>query len=227
MGLLVAIEGIDGSGKGTQARQLVDRLQQENLQTELFSFPRYSETRFGTAIGTFLNGGFGPLANVHPQLAAVLYAGDRHESRELLQASLETCDVVVCDRYVPSNLAHQGARLPEPARSELIDWIEAIEYVVFDLPHPDQVIWLDVPVDVAGDLIALKAPRDYTDKQTDLQESDRAYQQVVRDVYRSLAATRNSWQQIECFAQGAVTPVDQIADHVWKIVSTRLSSSEN
>lgn len=226
MGLLVAIEGIDGSGKGTQARHLVDRLRQENFKTELFSFPRYSETRFGAAIGTFLNGGFGPLENVHPQLAAVLYAGDRHESRGLLQASLQACDVVVCDRYVSSNLAHQGARLEEPARGELIEWIEAVEHEAFDLPHPDRVIWLDVPVDLAGTLIAKKTPRDYTDKQADLQESDREYQQLVRDVYQDLAAERPGWQRIACVVGGAVRPVEDIADDVWNVVAERLSGSE-
>ncbi|MDC0176507.1 thymidylate kinase, partial [Planctomycetaceae bacterium] len=56
MSFLVAIEGIDGSGKGTQARQLVDRLTNNGVSTALLSFPRYSETLFGAAIGQFLNG---------------------------------------------------------------------------------------------------------------------------------------------------------------------------
>jgi dTMP kinase len=109
MAVLIAIEGIDGSGKGTQAQQLVERLNQHNTTACLLSFPRYSETLFGTTIGRFLDGDFGPLDAVAPELAATLYAGDRYESRGLLIDALDNHQVVVCDRYVPSNLAHQGS----------------------------------------------------------------------------------------------------------------------
>ena len=72
MTTLIAIEGIDGAGKGTQAAQLVQRLQESGRSATSIQFPRYSETTFGTAIGDFLNGRFGDLDTVHPQLAAVL-----------------------------------------------------------------------------------------------------------------------------------------------------------
>ena len=133
MSLLIAIEGIDGSGKGTQASRLVERLDTDGISCSLLSFPRYSETLFGESIGKFLNGDFGPLEAVAPQLAATLYAGDRFESRGMLLEALATQQVVVCDRYVPSNLAHQGSRVEDERQSELIEWIETIEYDVFQL----------------------------------------------------------------------------------------------
>ena len=136
MSLLIAIEGIDGSGKGTQASRLVERLDTDGISCSLLSFPRYSETLFGESIGKFLNGDFGPLEAVAPQLAATLYAGDRFESRGMLLEALATQQVVVCDRYVPSNLAHQGSRVEDERQSELIEWIETIEYDVFQLPRP-------------------------------------------------------------------------------------------
>ena len=84
MATLIAIEGIDGAGKGTQAGRLVSSLREMGLRVDTLQFPRYSATNFGGAIGDFLNGRFGSLNQVHPQLAAVLYAGDRFESRPLL-----------------------------------------------------------------------------------------------------------------------------------------------
>ena len=128
MATLIAIEGIDGSGKGTQASRLTVALQARGLRTAMLQFPRYAATNFGTAIGDFLNGRFGSLDQVHPQLAAVLYAGDRFESKQLLLSLISENDVVVLDRYVGSNLAHQAAKLDGDERKRLTQWIEQIEY---------------------------------------------------------------------------------------------------
>ena len=224
MSLLVAIEGVDGSGKGTQARQLVDRLANNGISTVLLSFPRYSETLFGESIGRFLNGEFGPLDAVAPQLAATLYAGDRFESRGLLLEALANQQVVVCDRYVPSNLAHQGSRVDDDRQAELIEWIERIEYNVFELPRPDSVVWLDVPPQVSRQLIQKKAPRDYTDKAADLQEDDLEYQFGVHQVYQSLAADRSHWIRINGLQEGTelLRTIEQIAEDVWAAVQQRI-----
>ncbi|HAA48654.1 MAG TPA: dTMP kinase [Planctomycetaceae bacterium] len=224
MSFLIAIEGIDGSGKGTQARQLVDRLTSNGISNALLSFPRYSDTLFGAAIGQFLNGDFGPLENVAPQLAATLYAVDRFESRDTLLEAMANHQVVVCDRYVPSNLAHQGSRAAEAGQDDLITWIEHVEYDVFNLPRPDAVIWLDVPPQVSRQLIEKKAPRDYTDKAADLQEADFEYQLGVHQVYQSLASSRSHWNRIDGLLEGTlqVRPIEDIADDVLDIVSQRI-----
>jgi dTMP kinase len=117
---LVAIEGIDGSGKGTQARQLLQRLEADGLRARLLSFPRYEATFFGRAVGQYLDGAFGSLGQVHPFFASLLFAGDRFESRSLLTDALAAHDIVVLDRYVASNVAHQAARLEGPQREQLI-----------------------------------------------------------------------------------------------------------
>ncbi|RPI82323.1 MAG: thymidylate kinase, partial [Planctomycetaceae bacterium] len=121
--LLIDFEGIDGSGKGTQARRLCERLSAERIPCALISFPRYSETLFGRAVGEFLNGRFGALDQVHPFLVSLLFAGDRFESKGLLETALAQNEVVVLDRYVPSNIAHQASKRAGPERQELIDQI--------------------------------------------------------------------------------------------------------
>ena len=88
MSELIAIEGIDGSGKGTQAAILVDRLRAAGRRCELLSFPRYRETKFGSKIGDFLNGRFGQLDQVSPFLVSLLFAGDRFESKRVLIRAL-------------------------------------------------------------------------------------------------------------------------------------------
>ncbi|MFO1019900.1 MAG: hypothetical protein U0903_04295 [Planctomycetales bacterium] len=130
MAFLIDIEGIDGSGKGTQAALLQKRLQAEGFRTSLISFPRYKETFFGGRVASFLNGQFGTLEQVDPFLVSLLYAGDRLESREWLLEQIAQHDVVIFDRYVSSNLAHQGSKKTGAAREELIRAIERIEFEI-------------------------------------------------------------------------------------------------
>ncbi|GDY07579.1 thymidylate kinase [Planctomycetia bacterium] len=214
MAPLIVIEGIDGSGKGTQAQQLTERLAATGRRVRLLSFPRYRETLFGHAIGDFLNGRFGQLNEVHPFLASVLYAADRFESKSVLTDALQQSDVVICDRYVPSNLAHQGAKLEGAERDELLRTIERIEFGVFALPRPSLVVLLNVPVDIAQRNIAAKKPRSYTDKAADLQEADAGYLQRVRDVYLQLATTDPIWQRVESVRAGKQRSITEIGDDI-------------
>ena len=223
MAPLIVIEGVDGSGKGTQAQQLTERLTATGRRVRLLSFPRYRETLFGHAIGDFLNGRFGQLNEVHPFLASVLYAADRYESKSVLTEALEQSDVVVCDRYVPSNLAHQGAKLDGAEREELLRTIERIVFDVFALPRPSLVVLLDVPVEIAQLNIAAKKPRSYTDKAADLQEADADYLQRVRDVYLQLASADPLWQRVESARAGEQRSIAEIGEDILERVVSRLA----
>lgn len=223
MGRLVAIEGIDGSGKGTQAKRLRDSLVAEGLSVELTSFPRYESTFFGRAIGDYLNGRYGE--TVDPHLAAVLFAGDRFESRSLLAEAVANADIVLLDRYVASNVAHQGAKLPADERERLARWILELEHDVFGLPRADLVLLLDVPVDVAQHRIAEKAARSYTDKPADLHEADTSHLAAAREAYRSLAATEPGWHTVPCAgADGAIRAIEEIGDEMLRVVRDSLSA---
>lgn len=220
MGRLIAIEGIDGSGKGTQSRRLVESLQRSGMRVRLLSFPRYAETAFGRRIGDFLNGRYGALDQVHPLLASLLFAGDRFESRGVLQEALAACDCVILDRYVASNIAHQAAKVDGPDRADLKDWIERLEFEIYGLPRPDRVVLLDLPVPWAQHLVAAKQPRGYTDKAADLQEADGAYLQRVRELYLELAAADPAWKCIPVVTDERLRGVDEIADDVERAVLT-------
>src|SRR5258705_11602109 len=123
MGLLLAIEGIDGAGKGTQAGRLAEKAVEHGRRVASFSFPLYDDNPFSRAVADYLNGEFGSADEVHPELAAMLYAGDRFHARPRLVAALEDQDLVVCDRYVGSNAAHQGAKLQGEARARVLEWL--------------------------------------------------------------------------------------------------------
>ncbi len=219
--LLVVIEGIDGSGKGTQSARLRDRLLARGMQANLLSFPRYDSTFFGQRIGDFLNGRFGQLNEVDPFLASLLYAGDRLESKAELTQLLAASDVLILDRYVPSNIAHQAGKRTGVERRELANWIEKIEYDLFGLPRPDLVILLDTPTETSQELIAKKAQRTYTTQAADMQEADTAYLSRVRSAYCELAAERN-WSVVSVVNEQGLRSMDEITAQIEKLVDTTL-----
>lgn len=223
MGLLIAIEGIDGSGKGTQSRRLAESLRRSGVRVALLSFPRYSETAFGRRIGEFLNGRYGALGQVHPLLASLLFAGDRFESRVVLHEALASSDCVILDRYVASNIAHQAAKADGPDRADLRGWIERLEFDIYGMPRADRTILLDLPVSWARRLIADKQPRTYTDKGADLQEADGDYLDRVRALYLELAADAG-WSSVPVVADDRLRSIDEVADDVERAVRDLFSA---
>ena len=219
MAVLIAIEGIDGSGKGTQASRLHDRCQAEGICSSLIGFPRYDQTLFGKSIGDFLNGRFGALDEVHPFLASLLYAGDRFESRDHILEMIKANQIVIFDRYISSNIAHQGAKLSGDERAEFIQWIEQIEYDLYKMPRLDLTVLLDLPADHAQKLVAEKQARSYTDKVADLQEADQSYLANVRQVYQQLADQNQHWQKIESLQEGQLRSIEEIGNEIWSHVS--------
>lgn len=142
-GLLVALEGVDGSGKHTQAVGLQARLQARGLQTALYTFPDYERSRLGPSLREMLAGAFGPAGAIHPRLSAPLFALERSEKRDAICADLDAGKVVLCDRYVYSNVAHQACRLPDEERPAFRRWLEEIEFDVLGMPRPDLTFLLD------------------------------------------------------------------------------------
>ncbi len=188
----------------------------------LLSFPRYSATHFGAAIGRFLNGEFGSLDQVDPHLAATLYAADRFESKEMLTQAIAENDVVICDRYVPSNIAHQGGRKTGEARTALQNWISHVEYEVFRLPRADLIVHLDLPAETAQELIARKAARDYTDRKADLQEADRKYLAAVREAYLELSESESGWKMVSLLDGEKLRSIEEIGDKIAALVVSAL-----
>ena len=199
--MLLAIEGIDGSGKGTQSGRLCETAAAKGYRAASFSFPLYDGNPFSRAIADYLNGEFGAADDVHPELAALLYAGDRFHARPRLVAALEEHDLVVCDRYVASNAAHQGAKLEGAARRRLLDWLEEVEY---------------------GELGGRKAARGYTTLEADIHEADAGHSGATREVYLELAR-RDGWRVVSTADQdGIVRDVADVAAEVWSSVEPLL-----
>jgi dTMP kinase len=216
LGRLIAIEGIDGSGKRTQMDLLRGIIAAGEGGHSVYStaFPQY-DSWFGKMVGQFLNGELGPLEAVDPHFTALLYAGDRFEAKPKIEAALDEGKIVLIDRYIGSNLAHQTARVVPEKRAEFRKWIENLEYGIYGLPREDLILYLRVPPSEAQKLVAQKAARTYTSAKRDLLEASLHHLQDAADMYDLLA--RNApWVTIECFdaKRGAIREVREIAQEV-------------
>jgi len=223
-GRFIAIEGIDGSGKRTQIDLLSRALEARGIAHARYSFPRY-ESSFGQLVARYLNGEFGPLEAVDAHLSALLFAGDRFESKAELEAALAEGKTVLADRYVGSNLAHQTARVGPQRREEFLSWLKRLEYGIYALPAEDLVIYLRLPAVEAHRLIGLKAGRDYTSLPRDLQEADLKHLEQAALVYDRLA-TEPNWVTVECFdaTAGELRPPEVIHRAVLASLETRLAN---
>lgn len=226
-GKFIVIEGIDGSGKRTQIDLLEAALKSKGVAAAKIAFPNY-EGFFGKLVGQFLNGDFGALDTVDPHFSAMLYAGDRMQTAPAIRRDLDAGKIVVADRYVASNLAHQGSRVPREKRGEFLAWLNQLEYEIYALPQEDLVVYLRVTPAEAHRLVGEKAKRDYTRLRRDIQEADLAHLTTASEVYDQLARQSN-WVTIECHgnanANNLRSPED-IHREVLASVTSRIFAAE-
>lgn len=186
---LVALEGIDQSGKKTQAGLLVRRLRRAGFSVSTIGFPVYTSAS-GREIRAFLLG-----KRKYPfQAVHMLYSINRWEHRAVIVEKLRTSDFLIADRYTPSNLAYGMARGLD------LNWLVGLDK---GLPVPTTVIVLDVPVPASFNRKASNRDR---------HERDRRLLARVRVAYLRLAR-RFHWQVID-----GAGPVRKVHQEVWSAV---------
>jgi dTMP kinase len=193
-GCLIAFEGLDQSGKQTQAELLRDRLKQSGRKSRLVSFPDY-----GTSIGEELARALAGEREYGPEVMQLLYVANRYERKADLERWLEGGLTLICDRYLASSVAYGEALGLDP------DWLVEIQKY---LPKPIFTIVLDIAPETA-------IKRKSVDR--DRYERDLAMQTRVRDGYRRLAA-QPDWMVIDGERSRAA-----VAEDVFSAVASRLA----
>jgi len=218
-GRLIAICGIDGSGKATQTALLARRAEAAGHAVRQISFPRYGEGFFAELIERYLRGEFAARATeVSPYLAALPYALDRWQAAPRLRAWLAEGCVVICNRYVPANMAHQGSKLPsETERRAFFQWVSELEYGVLELPRPDLQILLDVPPAQAAELVSGRRAAAGLAEAKDIHERDMGHLEATAGAYHEIArAGLGKWAVVGCVRRGVLLSPEEIAETVWR-----------
>ena len=215
MSKFIIIEGTDGSGKETQAKLLIDKLNKENIKAVYETFPMY-DTPTGKIVGgpylgkSYICEGWFPegATNVDALTASAYYAADRRYNIGIINEHLEKGDIVILDRYVESNMAHQGGKLKtREEREKMYQKLDQLEFEIMELPRPDAVIFLYMPFEYAA---ILKKNREET---PDQHEANKAHLEQAEKAYLELTE-KYGYIKITCVKDDCIRTIDDINDEV-------------
>lgn len=210
---LIVIEGLDGSGKATNAKELCARLEACGKRVRKITFPDY-ESDSSALVKMYLAGKFGDKpGDVNAYAASAFYAVDRFASFKTdWQKDYDDGVWIVADRYTTSNAVHQASKLGGDEKDRYLDWLYEFEFGLMGLPRPDAVIYLDVPTDVSQKLMSGRYSGDETKK--DIHEKDVAYLEKTR-AHALDVAKKLGWHAVELCENGELLSIEAAADKVF------------
>lgn len=223
-GLFISIEGTDGSGKGTQTELLVNRLKAEGRPVEIISFPQYGESS-AAVVEDYLHGKFGTAEEVGPYRGSIFYAIDRYAAAPKIRAWLNEGKIVIANRYIGSNMAHQGGKISnEIEQDKYFAWVYNLEYTIFGIPKPDFSLILHVPAEVAQKLVDQKEARAYLQgKKRDIHEDDLGHLRAAENTYKRVAQKFPEYTMLECADNNEIRPIQEIHESIWQLVNSHLT----
>lgn len=197
-GLLIVIEGGDGSGKTTQFNLLKEKLIKDGRRIETVDFPQYGQSS-AAMVEKYLNGDFGTAKEVGAYRASILYAVDRYEASTRMKAWLGEGKIILANRYATSNMVHQSGKIKDIAeRDKFLDWLDELEFKIFQIPRPDLVFFMNVSAEISQALALKKEGRhDNIKSKNDIHENDLSHLQDALEAGNYVAKKYN-WQLIDC-----------------------------
>nr|MDD3720108.1 deoxynucleoside kinase [Candidatus Gracilibacteria bacterium] len=207
--MFIVLEGIDGSGKGTQVVLVKESLEKLGKKVKIVDYPRYGNPG-AFFVEKYLNGDYG--TNVSAKTASLFYALDRYDSSFELVEDLKNYDYIVANRYVSSNMVHQSGKIKDYEKVKgFLDWLLELEFEILAIPKPDKVIFLDVNPQVSQKLIEKKEKRDYIKggENKDIHEKDENHLQNAYNAALKVAHDYN-WEIINCVKNDDILPKEEI-----------------
>lgn len=224
-GKIIVIEGTDGSGKQTQTALLKERLERDGYTVFSTSFPNY-DSESSAAVKMYLNGEIAKNPNdIAPKAAASFYAVDRYITYKKVIEPIykEERKTILFDRYVASNIIHQGAKFMDDGQAsseelkEFISWLDKFEHEDMGIPRADITIYLNVPIETTIGLRESRANKITGEEKQDIHEKDTKH---LENASKSgmMAAKLLNWNVIECVAGGTMRSIDDIGEEIYKTI---------
>lgn len=220
MGRFIAIEGGDGSGKATQAKLLAEHARSLGYDVLEISFPRYG-TDSAYYVEQYLNGKYGSVDDVHAEIGTLPYALDRYAAKDEINTHLaKPKSLIISDRYMASNLAHQGAKLDdESERREFYRRTLLTEYEILGIPKPDINIVLLVPSEISQANVDKKAARSYTAKKRDIHEADASHLEKAKRNYEEICDLYpDEFTAVDCMVGSHMKSIEAIQSELTKLL---------
>ncbi len=221
----IQIEGTDGCGKQTQANLLKQALTLLGFNVVSLSFPNYSSEGCG-AVKMYLRGEFGDNANdVDAYQASSFFMVDRLTTMLKLKNEIGDGDIIICDRYVESNLIHQASKLNEDEQDEYANWLINTEYNILKLPKADLILFLNMPIDVSLNFAHSRTNLKTGDSK-DIHENNNDY--LIKSYKTGLKYAKIlGWEIIDCAENGNPKTIEEINKNILKVVTQKLEKFKN
>lgn len=216
MSKLIIIEGTDGSGKQTQSQKLYERLVHDNLKVKKISFPDY-DSDSSSLVKMYLNGDFGKKPeDVNPYTASSFYGVDRFASYKMKwEKEYKEGYYIISDRYTTSNMVHQCSKISDSKdKNDFLTWLEDFEYNKLELPKPNMVIFLNVPIDYTVNLMKNRENKITGEEKKDIHESNVQY--LKNSYYNALEIAKNKgWIIVDCVENNEMKTIDEIHELIY------------
>lgn len=215
-GTLIVIEGLDGSGKATQAKLLFESLRQQGKNVRQVSFPDY-DSDSSALVKMYLAGDFGSdPGDVNAYAASTFFAVDRYASfKKNWREFYENGGVVIADRYTTSNAVHQCSKLPEAEWEGYLNWLFHFEYDLLGIPAPDRVFYLQTDPGMSQKLLTERYRGD--EKKKDIHERNADYLAHSRAA-AEFCARKLGWITIHCVRDGKMRSIEDIHAELMQLV---------
>lgn len=214
-GRLIVIEAGDGCGKETQTKLLYDKLVLNNHAVKKVQFPDY-QSESSALIKMYLKGEFGvDPNNINPYAVSTFYAADRYASyKRNWEKFYQNGGIILADRYTTSNMIHQGAKIQDPEEREIyLEWLWNLEFVKFELPKPDCVVFLDMHPEFSRILIEQRAKK-LGENDKDIHE--RNYDYMVKTYnHASQIKETYGWITVNCVENGSLKSKEAIHSEIY------------
>ena len=222
--LFVIESGSDGSGKATQSQLLYDYLKDKGYKVIKVEFPNY-KSEASSVVKMYLRGDFGKRADdVDPYVASTFYALDRYASYKTEWEDFYLSGgIVIADRYTTSNMVHQASKMNDnEEKDKFLNWLYDFEFGLYKLPTPDEIFFLDVPVDITEKLIETRKNKFTNESEKDIHERDKGY--LERTYMNSkYVAEKYSWNIVDCVDDlGEMKSVEEIHHSIIEKISNHL-----
>ncbi|MFA6466274.1 MAG: thymidylate kinase [Patescibacteria group bacterium] len=214
-GKFIVIEGGDGSGKTTQFNLLKEKLLADGHQLETVDFPQYGQPS-AVLVEKYLNGDFGSAKEVGAYRASIFYAVDRYEASFRMKEWLSEGKIVLANRYATSNMVHQAGKIKDTLeRDKFLNWLDELEFGIFDIPRPDLVFFMNISADISQNLALQKNARhDNIKSKNDIHENDLGHLEDALEAGNYVAKKYN-WEIINCDdGSGQMRSIDDIHNEV-------------
>ena len=218
MAKLIAIDGLDGSGKETQSKRLAKYLIEKGKKVRLLSFPTY-DGKGSAFVDMYLKGELGKNPeDTNAYAASVFFAMDRYYSfkTDWSKDYYDDNTYIIANRYTSANAVHQLSKLPREIWDGFLEWLWDFEFKKIGLPAPDRVVYLEMKPEVSMSLINSRSEQ--TGRVKDIHEADSNH--LINSYSAAVYSSEKlNWDMIHCCDEnGNLKTIGDIFEDIVKVL---------